>query len=142
MPHELFLTTRRKTETRNVFAINNMSTDVKLSKAQLIKIIQSDRFLRKAFGNVISNLGKKALLDLVFPLAKDVLPKFASKATSSVLVKFDRKISWRGAVRPGKGFFLLISNKGMDDFNKIVESLEKSGLLIDGVTETVKQEIK
>ena len=142
MPHELFLTTRQKTETRNAFAINNMSTDVKLSKAQLIKIIQSDRFLRKAFGNVISNLGKKALLDLVFPLAKDVLPKLASKANSSVLVKFERKISWRGAVRPGKGFFLLISNKGMDDFNKIVESLEKSGLLIDGVTETVKQEIK
>ena len=30
----------------------------------------------------------------------------------------------------------------MDDFNKIVESLENSGLLIDGVTQTVKQEIK
>ena len=79
MPHELFLTTRQKTETRNAFAIKNMSTDVKLSKAQLIKIIQSDRFLRKGFGNVISNLGKKALLDLVFPLAKDVLPKLALK---------------------------------------------------------------
>ena len=29
----------------------------------------------------------------------------------------------------------------MDDTIKIVESLEKSGLLIDGATETVKHEI-
>ena len=29
LPHELFLTTRQKTKTRNVFA-NNMSTNVKL----------------------------------------------------------------------------------------------------------------
>ena len=30
----------------------------------------------------------------------------------------------------------------MDDIIKIVESLEKSGLLIDGATETVQHEIK
>ena len=30
----------------------------------------------------------------------------------------------------------------MNDITKIVESLEKSGLLIDGVNETVKHEIK
>ena len=37
-PHELFLTTKQKTDLRNVFA-NNMSTDIKLSKSQLSKII-------------------------------------------------------------------------------------------------------
>ena len=36
LPHELFLTTRQKTKIRNAFA-NNMSTDMKLSKAQLSK---------------------------------------------------------------------------------------------------------
>ena len=40
LPHELFLTTRQTTKIRNAFA-NNMSTDTKLSKAQISKIIQS-----------------------------------------------------------------------------------------------------
>ena len=38
-PHELFLTTRQTTKIKNVFA-NKMSTDMKLSKAQISKIIQ------------------------------------------------------------------------------------------------------
>ena len=37
--HELFLTTRQTTKIRNAFA-NNMSTDIKLSKAQISNIIQ------------------------------------------------------------------------------------------------------
>ena len=43
LPHELLLTTRQKTQLRNVFN-NNMSTDLKLSKAQISKIIQSGGF--------------------------------------------------------------------------------------------------
>ena len=39
LPHELFLTTRQTTKLRNAFA-NNMPTDIKLSKAQIFKIIQ------------------------------------------------------------------------------------------------------
>ena len=42
--HELLLTTRQKTKLRNTLE-NNMSTNIKLSKAQLTKIIQSGRFL-------------------------------------------------------------------------------------------------
>ena len=44
LPHELLLTTRQKTKLRNAFN-NNMSTDLKLSKAQNSKIIQSGGFL-------------------------------------------------------------------------------------------------
>ena len=73
MPHELFLTTIQITKIRNAFA-NNMSTDIKLSKAQISKIIQSDGVL----GEMLHKLGKKALLDLAVPLAKDVLPKLAA----------------------------------------------------------------
>ena len=40
LPHELFLPTRQTSEIRNTFA-NNISTDTKLSKAQISKIIQS-----------------------------------------------------------------------------------------------------
>ena len=38
--HELLLTTRQTTKLRNAIE-NNMSTDIKLSKAQISKIIQS-----------------------------------------------------------------------------------------------------
>ena len=40
VPHELFVTTRQTTKIKNAFA-NNMSTDIKLSKSQISKIIQS-----------------------------------------------------------------------------------------------------
>ena len=49
--HELLLTTRQKTKIRNAFN-NNMSTDIKFSKAQITKIIQSGRFL----GSLLSKL--------------------------------------------------------------------------------------
>ena len=40
LPHELFLTVRQTTKLRNAIE-NNISTDIKLSKAQISKIIQS-----------------------------------------------------------------------------------------------------
>ena len=43
LPHEFLLTTRQRTKLRNAFN-NNMSTEVKLSKALISKIIQSGRF--------------------------------------------------------------------------------------------------
>ena len=49
LPHELFLTTRQRAKIRNTFA-NNMSTDIKLSKAQISKIIRSDGFFRSWLG--------------------------------------------------------------------------------------------
>ena len=38
LAHELLLTTRQKSELRNIFE-NNMSADIKLSKVQISKII-------------------------------------------------------------------------------------------------------
>ena len=51
LPHELLLTTRQKTKLRNALK-NNMSTDLKLSKAQISKLIQSGGFL----GSLLSKL--------------------------------------------------------------------------------------
>ena len=45
LPHELLLRTRQETKLRNAFN-NNMSTDIKLSTAQISKIIQSGGLLR------------------------------------------------------------------------------------------------
>ena len=61
------MTTRQKTKLTNGFA--NMSTNIKLSKARLPKIVQSGRF----FGNMIGKLGKEAPIKFVVPLARDVL---------------------------------------------------------------------
>ena len=63
LTHELLLTTRQKTKLRNAFN-NNMSTDIKLPKAQISKIIQSGRFL----GSLLS---KRAgpLMKVAVPLA-------------------------------------------------------------------------
>ena len=44
LPHELLLTTRKKNKLRNAFN-NSMSTDLKFSRAQISKIIQSRGFL-------------------------------------------------------------------------------------------------
>ena len=59
-------------------------------------------------------------------------------------IKIKIKKYGQGAVTAGRGFTLFISDEHMDmnDIIKIVESLEKSGLLIDGPSETVKYQIK
>ena len=115
-----------------------MSIDIKLSKAQVSQIIQSS----VSFGSQFGNLGKKALTNIAIPLARDNLPGLLSNLTSNAINKFERKISGKGAVRAGKGFTLFISNEDMNDIIKIIKSLENSGVLIDGVTEVVKQEKK
>ena len=51
LSHELLLTTRQKTKLRNAFN-NDMSSDLKLSKAQIFKIIQSGGFL----GSLLSKI--------------------------------------------------------------------------------------
>ena len=48
----------------------------------------------------------------------------------------------QGAARAGRGFALFILNEEMDDIIKIVESLEKSSLLIDDARKTLKHKIK
>ena len=137
MPHVLFLTARQKTKIRNIF-INNISTDIKLSKAQISTLIQSGG----SFGSWLANLDQKSLTNVADPLARDNLPGLISNLTSNAINKFERKISGEGTVRAGKRFLLFISNEDMNDIIKIIKSLEDSGVLIDGVTETVKHEIK
>ena len=53
-----------------------------------------------------------------------------------------KKISGKEAVRVGKGFTLFISNEDMNYIFKIIKSLEDLCVLIDGVTKSVKHEIK
>ena len=103
LPHKLFLTTRQTTKIRNAFA-NTMSTDTKLSKAQISQIIQSGG----SFGCWLGNLGKKPLTNIALSFARDNSPGLVSNLTSSAINKFDRKISGKGAMQAGKGFPLFI----------------------------------
>ena len=80
MPHELFLKTRQTIKITNAF-IYNMSTDIKLNKAQISKIIQSGRF----FGSWSGNLWKKALTDIAIPLAGDNLSGLVGSLTSNAI---------------------------------------------------------
>ena len=64
LPHELLLTTRQRTKLRNAFN-NNISTDLKLYKAQISKIIQSGGFL----GSLLSKLAG-TLMKVAIPLSK------------------------------------------------------------------------
>ena len=57
LPHELFLTTRHSTKLRNAIN-NNMSTDIKFSKAQLKKLIQSGGILEKLLSKIAGPLMK------------------------------------------------------------------------------------
>ena len=66
-PHELLLTSRQKTGLRNAFN-NNMSTDLKLSKAQILKILKSGGFL----GSLLSKLAGP-FMKVAIPLAKKCL---------------------------------------------------------------------
>ena len=88
LPHESLLTTRQTAKIRNVFA-NNVSTDIKLSRAQISKIIQSGEY----FGSWLGNLGKKALANIAIPLARDNLPGVVGNLTSNSINKFVEKKS-------------------------------------------------
>ena len=79
LPHELLLTTRQKTNLRNAFN-NNMSTDLKLSKAQISKIIQSGGFL----GSLLSKLAGP-LMKVAIPLVKNVLAPLGITAAASAI---------------------------------------------------------
>ena len=115
-----------------------MPIDIKFTKAQISKMIQSSGFLR----NMLGNLGKKVITDLAVPLARDDLSELVSNLETNAINKLKRKISGKRAVRTGQGFTLFIMNEEINDIIKIIKSLEYSNILIDDITEIVKHETK
>ena len=131
LSHELLLTMRQKTKLRNAFN-NNISTELKLSKAQISKIIQSDGFL----GSLLSKLAGP-LMKVAFPSAKNILRLLGITADASAIdAGIHKKIHGSGTTT------LIISNKDMTGIMKIVQALEDSNILLKGVTETIKNETK
>ena len=115
MPHELLLITRQNTKLCNAINNNNLATDIKLSKAQVKKIIQSGGFLGKLLGKVAGPSMKVAM-----PLAKNVLaPLGLTAAMSASDGSIQKKIH-------GSGVKLIIEKEDMNDIMKIIEALERS----------------
>ena len=70
-PHKLLLTNRQVANLRKAFA-NHLSTDIKLSKTQLSKMIQAGGFLGRLLGPLL-NAGLPLIKSVIKPLAKRVL---------------------------------------------------------------------
>ena len=135
LPHELLLTTRQTTKLRNAIE-NNMSTDIKLPKAQMSKIIQSGGFLGKLLDPLLKN-GSPLIKNVIKPLAKSVLiPLGSTTAASAADAGIQKKIYGSGTTT------LVISIEEMNDIMEIVQALEDSNISLKGVSETIKNETK
>ena len=77
----ILLTTRQKAKIRNEFN-NNRSTNIKLSKAQISKIIKSGGFLGKLLGALLKT-GLPLLKNVIKQLAKSVLIPLGLTAAAS-----------------------------------------------------------
>ena len=136
-PHELLLTNRQVENIRKTFA-NHLSTDIKLSKTQLSKMIQSGRFLGRLSFPLLKT-GLPLMKSVIKPLAKSALiPLGLTAATSEADAGIHKKVLGSGH----NNTILIISNNEMDDILKIVKSLENSGVLLKGVSETIQHEAK
>ena len=135
LPYKLLSTTRQKTKVRNAFN-NNASTDLKLSKAQISKIIQSGGFLGRLLGPLLKT-GLPLIKDVIKPLAKRVLiPLGLTAAASAADAEIHKKILGSGNTT------LIISNEEMNDVMKIIQAVEDSNSLLKGVNKTIKNETK
>ena len=132
-PHELLLTNRQVENLRKDF-VKNTSTDIKLSKTQLSKTIHSGGFLGRLLGPLLRT-GFPLMKSVIKPLAKSVLvPLGLTVAASAADSGIHKKILGSGH---NNNTTRIISNDEMDNFLEIVKSLEDSGVLLKGVSETI-----
>ena len=100
-------------------------------------MIQSGGFLGKLLRPLLK-IGLPPIKIVITPLTKGVLiPLGLTAAASAADAGIHKKILGSGGHTT-----LIISNKDMEDLIKIVKSLEDSGLLLKGVTESVKNAVK
>ena len=95
LPQELLLATRQKNKLRNAFE-NNMSTDIKLSKTQISKIIQSGGSL----GSLLSKIAGP-LMKVTVPIAKKILALLGiTAAVSAIDIGIQKKAHGSGTTMP------------------------------------------
>ena len=130
--HQLLLINRQVANIRKAFE-NNSSIDIKLSKTQLSKMIQPGGFLGRLLGPLLKT-ALPLIKNVIEPLAKSVLiPIGLTTAASAADAGIHKNI-----LGPENMTTLTISNNEIEDIIKIVKSLKDSGLLLEGLTETVQ----
>ena len=111
---------------------NNMSTDIKLSKAQINKLIKEGGALGSILARFLSKLVKPAL-----SLGKNILASLGlSAAMSATDAAVQKKIYGSGTKT------VRFSYKDLDDMTKSVKALKDSDVLMKRVTKTLKNDIK
>ena len=100
-------------------------------------MIQSGGFICRLLGPLLKS-GLSLIKNVIKPLAKIVLiPLGLTPAASAADAGIHKKILGSGNMTT-----LIIPSDEIWDIIKIVKSLEDSGLLLEGVTETVQNEVK
>ena len=118
----------------------NLCKDLKLTKIQLSKIIQSGGFFGRFLGPLLKT-GLPLIKNVIKPLAKIVLvPLGLSEAASSADAGIHKK--FLGSGNHPLSTPQIKSNNEIEDIVKIVKFFEDSGLLLKGVIETVQNEVK
>ena len=107
-------------------------------------MIQSGGFLGRLLGPLLKT-GLPLIKNVIKPLAKSVLiPLGLTAAVSAADAGIHKKILGSGNRHSFSASHatLIISNNEIDDIIEIVKYLEDSGLLLEGVTKTVKNEVQ
>ena len=99
------------------------------------KIVQSGGFLGRLFGPLLK-IGLPLLGNVLKPLAKSVLIALGLTAAAATDAAIHKKMFRSGNTT------LITSNEEMNDIIKIVKSLEEYGLLIKGISQTIKDVVK
>ena len=131
----MLLTDRQISRLRKAFA-NISSANIKLSKAQLSKIVQSEGFLGRLVGPLLKT-SLSLIKNVLKALAKSVLIPFGLTVAASTTDPGIHKNILGSLIKT-----LIVSNGEMEDIMKIVKSLEESGLLIKDVSKTIENEAK
>ena len=130
LPYELLLTIKQKIKLTNAFN-SNMSTDIKLSKAQISKIIQSGGYL----GSLLSKLAGP-LMKVAVTLAKNILAPLGIMAAASAIDAGIQKKWFKD------NDFNNFKQRQNNDIIKIVQALKDSNISLKGVTKIIKNKIK
>ena len=107
-------------------------------------MIQSGGFLCRLLGPLLKT-GSPLIKNVIKPLVKTVLiPLGLTAAASATDAGIHKKILRWGnpSSSHSNNTVLIISNDEIEDIIKVIKSLEDSGLLLEGVTETVQNEVK
>ena len=115
---------------------NVSSANIKLSKIQLSKIVQSGGFLGRLLGLLLIS-GLFFIGYVLKQLAKSVSIALWLMTAASATDAAIHQTIFRSCMTT-----LIISNKEMNNIMKIVKSREESGLLLKGVNEAIIKEAK